>query len=122
MKQKLVMTITLLTFIALVSGFVMYRSGLFEETFQPGSNGGVVKTTKTDKILNKDTTKRVTVIPSSKVIIMTDQGFVEPTKIKQFPIDSTDTKRLELMGGSKSVILFKPNKTADTTKIKSKQK
>ena len=122
MKQKIIKSITLITFIALVSAFVTYRSGIIGVNFQTGSNGSTVKMIDPDSLSKKDSVKRRSMIPSSKVIIMTDQGIGKKVEKPAPEIDSSAIERIKFLGGSKSATQFIPSDFADTSKLKSKKK
>ena len=122
MKQKIIKSITLITFIALVSAFVTYRSGIIGVNFQSGSNGSIVKMIDPDSLTKKDSVKRRSMIPSSKVIIMTDQGMGKKVEKPASEIDSSAIERIKFLGGSKSATQFIPADFADTSKLKRKKK
>ena len=101
MKRKIIKGITLTLFLTLIGSFVAYRSGYFggmKSTYPVSPNGSALNN-QLDTIPQKDSTKRIEIMPSSKVMILK-----EPTlRVK----DTSKTKTTPLIHSSKSGIIMK---------------
>lgn len=121
MKQKIIKVITLTTFIGLITVFVMYRSGADGSSIQLSPNGGVINSTKTDSTPKLKFETR-SMMPSSKVNKLDDRKYPSRDTVNIFfKFDTVKRKRMELMGSSKSMILFKPEILPDSSNVKKKE-
>lgn len=103
----LIQGLTLTSFVVLMSTFVLYRGGYFN-AYLTSPNGGVAPQ---KEIAPQDTTKK-----KKRIISSTKSGRVIEIDEPILPADTT--KPLQIMGGSKSGVIFIP--PADTTKPKPK--
>ena len=143
-SSKLLKILTLLSFIILMSSFVAYRTGAFEEFIQSDNDNAMqenqkrslIKTTHIDSpIVNIVDTPRTkpTMMPTSKSIILIDDKFkIKPisqeiergNSEQKIVLDSSTIKlkdEINIMGSSKSLIMFRPKFVIDTTKKKPKK-
>ena len=117
-KSKFTQTFTLILFITLVSGFILYRAGYFDQYLdresaglQTSPNGGTLSGHSKDSLtFKKDSLPRKKVMfSSSKSAVVTDNIDFTPAQKKGF----TDTaqfhpKELEILSSSKSAVIFHP--------------
>lgn len=116
MKRKIIKGLTIILFSTLITSFVAYRSGFFgglKLSYSVSPNGSALKT-QNDSIKKKDSIKKVSLMPSSKVLI-----------IKDYTIQVGDTVRIEtdtsskikpLIFSTKSAIILKPDDLTKTLK------
>jgi len=132
-NSKFTKVLTLASFITLISLFVIYRGGYLDnfferedQTMQTSPNGGIISQKDNNTIqTKKDSSQKVkTMLSSSKSVIITDNvNFVTDTTIKKKDSIKLSNEEIELMGSSKSAIIFKPKiKPADSTKTKKDKK
>jgi hypothetical protein len=108
--------LTLLSSITLVTLFLLYRVGYFDNAsllnqseFQSSHNGGTVTSTPNNPLKPKKDTSKQLMLSSSKVLILTDKKpiFLDSLKNKsnktKYPKNET-----EILSSSKSAIIFKP--------------
>jgi hypothetical protein len=120
MKQKIIKVITLIMFIGSITAFVIYRSVGVGESLPLSPNGSVINSVKSDSTPALKF-KSKAMMSSSKVIILSDPQYPTRDTVNIFfKFDSVKRRRLELMGSSKSMILFKPEILTDSTKVKKK--
>jgi hypothetical protein len=135
MKSSTIIKIfTLSSFIVLLSGFVAYRMDVFDNLFK---SENIDSPKETDKINERenlapdsniqkvvDTPKTIpTILPTSKSIVPPkEKPKFQPTKSENTnQKTSADTSVIlsdensYIMSGSKSTIIFRPKKTADST-------
>lgn len=114
MKNKILKTLTILVFLALITGFVAYRSGKISNPVGLSPNGGNITLTK-ENPKDSPAIKQRTMMSSSKSVIMTDLKF---DSTKQYTKeDSQRIKRFQIMSSSKSLILTEPKLNFDSIKI-----
>ena len=107
--KTLIQGLTLTSFVVLMSTFVLYRGGYFNALLT-SPNGGVAPQ---KGIAVQDTTKK-----KKHIIGSTKSGrIIEINEPNINNLDTTKSKRLRIMGGSKSGVIFAPT---DTTKRKPK--
>lgn len=110
-KSKLIKGLTLFSSTVLVGLFLLYRIGAFDHYFiaeseliQGSHNGGAVKS----KFLIRDTT-HMTMLSSSKVLIITDKRhrLFDSSRVRprELTVPILDTR---MLGSSKSAIIFSP--------------
>jgi hypothetical protein len=106
------------SFIILVSFFVVYRGGYLDGFLQRN----VSKKQSQAIQLNQDSIKSAqTILPSSKVLILTDNVNFDIDSVKNAKDTVILTKEeLKLMAGSKSAVIFKP-KAIITDSVKQKK-
>ncbi|MCC6369502.1 MAG: hypothetical protein IT236_00710 [Bacteroidia bacterium] len=119
MRGKIIKVFTLLLFIGLINGFVMYRTGWLTEVVLPNPNSGSVNSNQGLKNVLGDTMEVVPSLPSSKSIVLRRKAPKRDT-VARFKIDTSKIVD-DRMGSSKSAIIFKPVKI-DTSKISTKKK
>ena len=121
MKHKLIRFTAIMTFISLISAYVMYRSGIIadEDIIQLSPNGGVVNSVKTDTSAHKPNFDNMTIMSSSKSMMVLDlQKITKDTIQSNQEPDSVIKKRIEIMSSSKSGIIFPPHNKRDTAEAK----
>ncbi len=127
-KLYLIKLITLLSSISLVTVFLLYRVGFFENltigeqnNLQTSHNGGKFNSLKVNTIENKKDSSKSLMLSSSKFMILTDKKstFLDSLKKKslknKYPNNPT-----EILSSSKSAIIFKPKQSfnLDSFRIK----
>ncbi len=114
MKPALIKSFTLLSFLFLITIFLLYRMGKFD-TYLPGSqadlqsspNGGTVNYSKKDSVILKVDSAQMQILSSSKSMVVTDRKYVffdtgkNKSKFKPVPVKSP-----VLMSSSKSGHIF----------------
>jgi len=122
---KTIKAITLSGFIVLISGFIAYRTGAFNDNTPDTAE----ETTLAEQSINSLNVNPVdspetapTMMSSSKSIMVVPEKKSNapkpPVKNKKQPAKkTTDSVRVhEMMGGSKSGIIFRPDPVTDTAK------
>lgn len=116
-KSKFVKALALSSSMVLVTTFLLYRAGKLDSLFssqepamQTSPNGGAMASNQVDTLPIKKDTAQKTMLPSSKVLILTDKKKYEITdtskkKPKAKPINP---KRTTIMSSSKSAYMFEP--------------
>ncbi|PCI98019.1 MAG: hypothetical protein COB15_06715 [Flavobacteriales bacterium] len=92
MKNILIKSLTLVSFVGLIMVFISYKSGFFRQRdapFLPSKSSNVINIIETDSLKRKDTTK------------------------VQLEIDSAELERIRIMSSSKSIIIFDPKVNTD---------
>lgn len=104
MKKKLLQLITLGCSITLVVLFIRFKAQYYSTPLlNPNPNGGVL--TNTRDSIKKDTIKKLTVLPSSKVmLVLDDMPKLKPKDTLVQIFDSVTYKLI--MSGSKSATVF----------------
>jgi hypothetical protein len=109
--------ITLLSSLSLVTLFLLYRVGTFDTlnnspVLQSSHNGGSINQSTIDTTKLKKDSNSPMMLPSSKVIILTDKKptFIDSLEKKPAKIKYTKGES-EILSSSKSAIIFKPEKT-----------
>lgn len=115
MKRNIIKASTLLLFVSLISGFVVYRSGGMEDVIQLSPNGGNVQVKKDS--VKSDTTEELTIMPSSKVHIIAKPKTKKDTAKITSPAQ-TEPKRKQTMSSSKSMMILDSEIFGDTTQNK----
>jgi hypothetical protein len=114
MKPALIKSLTLLSFMFLITTFLLYRMGKFD-TYLPGSqtdlqsspNGGTVNSQKKDSVIIKADSAQLQILSSSKSMIVTNRKYVffdtakNKSKFKPVPVRSP-----VIMSSSKSGHIF----------------
>lgn len=118
MKQSILKTLTLTTFLGLIVVFVSYRSGLLDNTLLFSPNGSPVNPVPPDSTSKEDTLKKMEIMPSTKSMLLYEpHTFPDTAKQEK---DSSLIIRREYMGGSKSIRMIRPStEEPDSTKKKS---
>jgi hypothetical protein len=107
---------TLFSSLSLVTLFLLYRIGAFEEpssinqtSLQISHNGGNINPSNIDTTIPKKDSTEPLIFPSSKVIILTDRkpSFLDSLRRKPFTYKYPKSET-EILGSSKSGIVFKP--------------
>jgi hypothetical protein len=112
MRNKITRTITLLFFVALISAFVGYRSGLTDEFVYKGSS---YTRFQPDTLPRNDSTKVRMLMPSSKAMIIPRKRMKSKQRFQStFKTDSSIIMKRELMGSSKSGVIIKPKVESDS--------
>jgi hypothetical protein len=113
--KMLIQGLTLTSFVVLMSTFVLYRGGYFN-AYLTSPNGGVAP--QKGNIVVQDTTKK----KKKRIISSSKSGRVIEIDEPVSPADTTKQlfPNINIMGGSKSGVIFIP--PADTTKQKPKPK
>jgi hypothetical protein len=117
-KSSLTKVLTILSSLILVTLFLLYRIGIFDESnastgsnLQWSPNGGNINSTSTDSSKTKKDSTKPLMLSSSKVLILTDK---EPSLLdslkKQPAKPAYPRNEKEIFSSSKSVIVFKPKK------------
>ena len=114
MKPALIKSFTLLSFLFLITIFLLYRMGKFD-TYLPGSqadlqsspNGGTVNSSKKDSAILKVDSAQMQILSSSKSMVVTDRKYIffdtakNKSKFKSVPVKSP-----VFMSSSKSGHIF----------------
>ena len=114
MKPALIKSFTLLSFLFLITIFLLYRMGKFD-TYLSGSqtdlqsspNGGTVNYSKKDSVILKVDSAQMQILSSSKSMVVTDRKYIffdtakNKSKFKPVPVKSP-----VLMSSSKSGAYF----------------
>ena len=109
--------ITLLSSLSLVTLFLLYRVGTFDTlnnlpALQSSHNGGSINQSTIDTTKLKKDSNKPMMLPSSKVIILTDKKPTIIDSLEKKPAKNKYTKgESEILSSSKSAIIFKPEKT-----------
>jgi hypothetical protein len=116
-QTKLTKGLTLLSFVTLISAFLLYRVGWFDRylqnnnsAIQTSHNGGTINTPQNDTLKPiKDTTQKL-LLSSSKSVVLTDRkyGFIDSYLVKKKYIKPKPAKT-EMLSSSKSAIIFHPD-------------
>src|SRR6188768_2861204 len=112
MRNKIIRTITLLFFVACISAFVGYRSGLADEFVDKGSSYTMFEP---DTLPKKDSAEYRLFMPSSKSKVVPDDRS-RSSRIRfdpNFKVDSILLLR-EVLGSSKSGVIIKPSVESDS--------
>lgn len=123
-------TVTLLSFLSLISVFIIYKGGYLDNFFdeegsmlQTSTNGGNLSQNNTIASTNDHAQKAETRLSSSKSIVITNNiSFSSDTPPKQTDTPTYTEEELKLMQSSKSGYIFKPAfKGTDSLKTKNRK-
>ena len=137
-QSKLIKGVTLFSFLILITTFLLHRVGKFDtiptnerSSLQTSCSEGIINTSQGDTLGPKNDSLQKLMLPSSKVVILTDKKYSFPDSTKKKTRTSYPRpKKVEMMSSSKSGIIFKPGHdikfnpdslSYDTTKMKGKQ-
>ena len=100
----------LITFVTLITAFVLYRSGRMNELIQVSPNGGTLHSFQADSTVSDTNAINADRMASSKVIILTDR--LHSDTASSLTVEEIN-RMYDMMSSSKSGVIFKP-KQLDT--------
>lgn len=117
MKLKLVKTITLLTFIGLITVFVLYRTGK-SKVNQPENHEEILKKNeKKDPTTNLESEKIPSTASSSEDVKSPEIKHKIRVDNSNKALDSIPKQKWQIMPSSKSAIMFEPEIEVDSSKF-----